>query len=71
MRCGRSKTVNGTKIIAKSCEDPSSRVSWDGIHFTEAANRWVFNQIVEGNYSDLPAPLKMAFRRKDGLRQLY
>ena len=53
--------VNGTKIlIANSCEDPSSRIIWDGIHFTEAANKWIYDQIVDGAFSDPPVPLKMA-----------
>ncbi|KAL9994019.1 putative alpha-L-fucosidase [Helianthus debilis subsp. tardiflorus] len=66
MRCGSTEIVNGTEIvIAKSCEDPSSLVNWDGVHFTEAANRWIYNEIVDGAYSDPPVPLKMACHRKD------
>ncbi|XP_030449217.1 GDSL esterase/lipase At3g26430 isoform X1 [Syzygium oleosum] len=65
-RCGFKITVEGKEIvIAKSCEDPSVRVSWDGIHFTEAANRWIFEQIVDGSYSDPPVPLNMACHRMD------
>ncbi|KAK1415766.1 hypothetical protein QVD17_31552 [Tagetes erecta] len=72
MRCGQKKMVNGTEIvIAKSCEDPSSRIMWDGLHFTEAANRWVYNQIADGTYSDPPVPLKMACHRNHDLRRLY
>ncbi|KAI3817519.1 hypothetical protein L1987_11311 [Smallanthus sonchifolius] len=68
VRCGRMITVNGTKVmIAKSCEDPSSRIIWDGVHFTEAANRWVYSQIADGAYSDPPVPLKMACHRKDDI----
>ncbi|KAJ1405337.1 SGNH hydrolase superfamily [Sesbania bispinosa] len=60
-RCGATKMVNGTKIvIAKSCKDPSVRIVWDGIHYTEAANHWVFQQIADGSFSDPPISLKMA-----------
>ncbi|CAK8578749.1 unnamed protein product [Lathyrus sativus] len=60
-RCGATKIVNGKKIlIAKSCKDPSVRIIWDGIHYTEAANNWIFQQIVNGNFSDPPVSLKMA-----------
>nr|XP_043637007.1 GDSL esterase/lipase At3g26430-like [Erigeron canadensis] len=61
MRCGSTKMVKGKEIlIAKSCEDPSSRILWDGIHFTEAANKWMYGQIMNGAFSDPPVPLKMA-----------
>ncbi|KAJ0523290.1 putative alpha-L-fucosidase [Helianthus annuus] len=64
MRCGWTKMVNGTKtVIAKSCEDPSSRIMWDGLHFTEVANRWIYNQIADGAYSDPPIPLKTVCHR--------
>ncbi|KAJ0493527.1 putative alpha-L-fucosidase [Helianthus annuus] len=64
-RCGSTKMVKGKEIlIAKSCKDPSSRISWDGIHFTEAANRWMYSQIADGAFSDPPVPLKMACHRK-------
>lgn len=65
-RCGFKTTVEGKEIvIAKSCKDPSVRVSWDGMHFTEAAYRWIFEQIVDGSYSDPPIPLNMACHRMD------
>ncbi|XP_057415586.1 GDSL esterase/lipase At3g26430-like isoform X2 [Lotus japonicus] len=57
-RCGASKMVNGKKVvIAKSCKDPSVRILWDGIHYTEAANNWVFQQIANGSFSDPPMSL--------------
>ncbi|GMH01558.1 hypothetical protein Nepgr_003397 [Nepenthes gracilis] len=67
MRCGnKKKIVNGTEIlIAKSCQNPSLRVNWDGIHLTEAANKWVFDHIVDGSFSHPPIPLKMACHRLD------
>ncbi|OMO81624.1 Lipase, GDSL [Corchorus olitorius] len=61
LRCGAKIKENGKEIlIAKSCQNPSVRVIWDGIHFTEAANKWIFEQIANGSYSDPPIPLKMA-----------
>ncbi|KAI3452663.1 hypothetical protein Pfo_009327 [Paulownia fortunei] len=64
VKCGSKKVVNGKEIIlAKSCRDPSVRISWDGTHFTEAANRWIFDQIVDGSFSDPPVSLKFACNR--------
>ncbi|XP_044974519.1 GDSL esterase/lipase ACHE-like [Hordeum vulgare subsp. vulgare] len=65
IRCGDKVQVNGTSVLAgKSCDDPSRSVSWDGVHFTEAANRFVFDQIVDGALSDPPVPLRRACQGK-------
>ncbi|XVF36906.1 hypothetical protein REPUB_Repub19eG0099100 [Reevesia pubescens] len=61
--CGGTITVNGTNIFVGSCEHPSVRVVWDGIHYTEAANKFVFDQISTGSFSDPPVPLKRACQR--------
>lgn len=53
--------VNGTKVSISSCSDPSKYISWDGIHYTEAANRWVANRILEGSFSDPPVPIIGAY----------
>uniref|UniRef100_A0A0D9X0X8 Uncharacterized protein n=1 Tax=Leersia perrieri TaxID=77586 RepID=A0A0D9X0X8_9ORYZ len=59
--------VNGTSVlVGKSCEDPSRSVSWDGVHFTEAANKFVVDQIFDGKLSDPPVPLRLACRRGGG-----
>ncbi|XP_054788570.1 esterase-like [Prosopis cineraria] len=63
VQCGRTKMVNGTEIYAGSCEKPSVRVNWDGIHYTEAANKFIFDQISTGAFSDPPVPLNMACHR--------
>ncbi|XP_021284512.1 esterase-like [Herrania umbratica] len=63
VQCGGTITVNGTKIFVGSCERPSVRVVWDGIHYTEAANKFVFDQISTGSFSDPPIPLKRACHR--------
>ncbi|GLT74596.1 hypothetical protein SLA2020_463840 [Shorea laevis] len=65
-RCGAKITVGGKEIlIANSCKNPSVRVSWDGIHFTEAANHWIFQQIMNGSFSDPPVPLNRACNKLD------
>ncbi|CAN1195621.1 GDSL esterase/lipase At3g26430 [Linum perenne] len=59
--CGRKlKRNDRVTVEAKSCKDPSVYVNWDGIHFTEAANKWIYYQIVDGKYSDPPLPLSRA-----------
>ncbi|KAJ4960139.1 hypothetical protein NE237_020049 [Protea cynaroides] len=64
MGCGSKVTRNGKQIlVGRSCQDPSVRINWDGVHYTEAANKWIFDRIVDGSYSDPPVPLKMACQR--------
>ncbi|KAK8933607.1 GDSL esterase/lipase [Platanthera zijinensis] len=58
--CGSKREVNGTEIVIGSCKEPLKRVNWDGVHYTEFANKWIFDQISEGNFSDPPLSLRMA-----------
>nr|XP_043616758.1 protein ACCELERATED CELL DEATH 6-like [Erigeron canadensis] len=61
MGCGGKVKVNGKDIlIGKACEDPKVLINWDGVHYTQVANEWVFNQIVNGSLSDPPLPLGLA-----------
>lgn len=63
--CGGKVMENGKEIlVGKSCKDPSVMIIWDGIHYTEAANKWAFDHIVNGSFSDPPMPLQMACNRK-------
>ncbi|KDO82204.1 hypothetical protein CISIN_1g032036mg [Citrus sinensis] len=65
-KCGSKVTVNGKEImVAKSCKVPAVRINWDGVHYTEAANKWVYDQIINGSYSDPPIPMEMACRVMD------
>ncbi|XP_059447987.1 GDSL esterase/lipase At3g26430-like [Corylus avellana] len=64
MKCGAKKGINGKEIlIANSCKDPSVRINWDGVHYTEAANKWIFEQISNGSFSDPPISLQIACQR--------
>ncbi|KAJ4849550.1 Alpha-L-fucosidase 3 [Turnera subulata] len=59
--CGGKITVHGKEIlVGRACKDPSKWINWDGVHYTQAANKWIFEQIVGGSFSDPPVPLKMA-----------
>ncbi|KAM1170856.1 hypothetical protein ACFX15_020732 [Malus domestica] len=63
--CGGKIRVHGKDVlVGKACQDPSLWVNWDGVHFTEAANKRVFDQIVDGSLSDPPTPLKFACHGK-------
>uniref|UniRef100_A0A5B6ZC21 Alpha-L-fucosidase n=1 Tax=Davidia involucrata TaxID=16924 RepID=A0A5B6ZC21_DAVIN len=63
--CGGKIKVNGKEVlVAKPCKDPSVMINWDGVHFTQAANKWVFDQIVDGSFSDPPIPLRMACQKQ-------
>jgi hypothetical protein len=55
--------VNGSQIFVGACESPSTKVVWDGVHYTEAANKFIFDQISTGDFSDPPIPLNMACNR--------
>ncbi|KAM4108438.1 hypothetical protein ACB094_03G045800 [Castanea mollissima] len=59
--CGQTKILNGTSVTAKGCPDSTEYVSWDGIHYTEAANQYLSSQILTGKYSDPPFSDKMPF----------
>ncbi|KAL2903465.1 hypothetical protein RDABS01_002175 [Bienertia sinuspersici] len=63
-RCGAKVMENGKEVLVGSCQDPSVRISWDGAHYTEAANKWVFDRLVNGSYSDPPIPLNMACHKQ-------
>ncbi|XP_061363353.1 GDSL esterase/lipase At4g01130-like [Gastrolobium bilobum] len=45
-------------MAASACDDPQSYVSWDGIHFTEAANKIVAFAILNGSLFDPPFSLQ-------------
>ncbi|PIA27316.1 hypothetical protein AQUCO_08100040v1 [Aquilegia coerulea] len=42
-----------------SCEDPSLYVTWDGVHLTEAAYKWIATGLLKGPCSDGRLQLKL------------
>ncbi|KAE8730183.1 Esterase [Hibiscus syriacus] len=62
--CGAKVNKHGKEVlVGAACKDPWTYVNWDGIHFTEAANKYIFEGIVDGSFSDPPTPLNMACYR--------
>ncbi|KAF7128872.1 hypothetical protein RHSIM_Rhsim10G0017200 [Rhododendron simsii] len=59
--CGIKANINGAEVFGGSCEDPSTVISWDGVHYSEAANFWIANQILNGSFSDPPNPITQAY----------
>ncbi|KAJ8563369.1 hypothetical protein K7X08_031821 [Anisodus acutangulus] len=55
--CGQTSIVNGTEY-GKACRDPRKYISWDGIHYTDAANVWLAKSILNGSFSDPPVPIE-------------
>ncbi|XP_057948791.1 GDSL esterase/lipase At5g14450-like [Malania oleifera] len=58
--CGKKTMVNGSEVYGAGCSNPGEYISWDGVHYTEAANRWVANLIVNGSLSDPPVSISRA-----------
>ncbi|XP_049931756.1 uncharacterized protein LOC116247402 [Nymphaea colorata] len=61
--CGYSAIVNGVEVAAPICADPLKYVSWDGIHYSHAANQLIAKQVVDGSFSDPPIALDKACHR--------
>ncbi|XP_026377673.1 GDSL esterase/lipase At5g14450-like [Papaver somniferum] len=57
--CREKVVVNGTEH-GGPCANPTKHISWDGTHYTEAANRWVSKFILNGSMSDPSIPINRA-----------
>ncbi|KAI7727335.1 hypothetical protein M8C21_027607 [Ambrosia artemisiifolia] len=63
--CGGKVKINGEDIlVGKACDDPTVMINWDGVHYTQAANKWIFDQIVNGSFSDPPTPIEFACHKQ-------
>ncbi|WJZ96502.1 hypothetical protein VitviT2T_015184 [Vitis vinifera] len=49
-----NSSVECGNLPATSCDDPSLYVSWDGLHLTEAAYKWIANGLLEEPYTFPP-----------------
>ncbi|CAA0817825.1 GDSL esterase/lipase [Striga hermonthica] len=55
--CGRGGLYNFNwsaqcgLALSTCCEDPNLFASWDGVHFTEAAYRWIAQGLLHGPYT--------------------
>ncbi|KAH6833336.1 GDSL-like Lipase/Acylhydrolase superfamily protein [Perilla frutescens var. hirtella] len=58
--CGQRRVVNGEKVEGVSCRSPESYVSWDGVHYSQAANQWIADRLLTASFSDPPTPIASA-----------
>ncbi|GFQ06258.1 GDSL esterase/lipase at5g14450 [Phtheirospermum japonicum] len=58
--CGQRLMINGSNVFGAACGSPETCISWDGVHYSQAANQWIANQILNGSYSDPPVPVSGA-----------
>ncbi|KAI8533538.1 hypothetical protein RHMOL_Rhmol10G0018800 [Rhododendron molle] len=57
---GFAEPLKQCKNGTTPCENPSSYISWDGVHYTEAANHFVAKNILNGSLSDPPVSIAHA-----------
>ncbi|GFP91453.1 GDSL esterase/lipase at4g01130 [Phtheirospermum japonicum] len=50
--CGSGKSIKVQPGTASACSDPRNYVSWDGVHFTEAASKMMAYGILSGSNFD-------------------
>lgn len=58
--CGQKGNINGSEVYGGSCPKPWAVISWDGVHYTEAANAWVASTLINASFSDPPIPISRA-----------
>lgn len=48
--CGQTSVIENVTFASETCDDPNEYLVWDGVHNTEAGNRYQANKIFEGKY---------------------
>lgn len=66
VNCGAKAVVNGT-IYETLCTDPSRYISWDGIHYSQAANLFISKLILNGSLSTPPNSVAEACQNPQSL----
>ncbi|KAJ7974677.1 GDSL esterase/lipase [Quillaja saponaria] len=61
--CGKKAMINGSEVYGASCADLTTHISWDGVHYSEAANHWVADHILGGSLTNPPTPITQACHR--------
>ena len=57
--CGKKSTENET-FYGNACKDSSQLISWDGIHYSQAANLLIAKKILSGTFSEPPIDIRQA-----------
>ncbi|CAL5371870.1 unnamed protein product [Camellia sinensis] len=60
--CG-AVDFNGN-LLVNACNDPQKYISWDGLHYSQAANQIVAKFVVNGSFSDPPVPVAKACHKQ-------
>ncbi|KAL5552783.1 hypothetical protein UlMin_040184 [Ulmus minor] len=63
VHCGMKAVVDGKEVYGQPCSEPAKYISWDGVHFTHAANQWVAHRILNGSFSDPPFPINQVCQK--------
>lgn len=62
--CGTRASIDGRQVYGASCRNPSQYISWDGVHYSQAASQWFANHILNGSLSDPPIPITKSCQRR-------
>ncbi|KAJ8546384.1 hypothetical protein K7X08_018967 [Anisodus acutangulus] len=62
--CGQKGIVRGEEVFGGACTNPSGYISWDGVHYSQAANHWIADHILNGSFSDPLIPITHACHKR-------
>ncbi|KAL1826776.1 hypothetical protein ACET3Z_005188 [Daucus carota] len=61
--CGSTIIVNGTQFVVEPCERPAEYINYEGVTYTEAADRITSARISSGKFSHPPNSLRAACQK--------